>query len=65
MKDNQIADTFALFGLDDAKCAEFARFAQAGPLTLQPEQPADFGLDCSTLSDDGAGVIEDVLAKLA
>ena len=46
-------------GLDDVKRAEFASFTQRGPLNLEPEQPADFRLDCPMLSD------EDALALLA
>jgi hypothetical protein len=63
MDDNQIAEIFDRFGLDTATREEFARFAQQGPLRLEPEQPADFLLDCSTLTEDAAN--EEGLAELA
>lgn len=64
MDENQIAEMFAHFGLDAAKRDEFARFAQQGPLSLEPELPADFRLDCMTLSEHDAQS-EDTLAELA
>jgi hypothetical protein len=63
MDENRIAEIFDRFGLDVAKREEFARFAQQGPLSLEPEQPADFRLDCSTLSEESSE--EDVIAELA
>ncbi len=63
MDENRIAEIFDRFGLDTAKREEFARFARQGPLRLEPEQPADFRLDCSTLSEESSE--EDVIAELA
>jgi hypothetical protein len=54
MDDNRIADIFDRLGLDTSKRDEFARFAQQGPLRIEPEQLADFRLDCSTLSDESS-----------
>lgn len=63
MNEKRIAEILAIFELDEAKREEFARFAHQGPLSLEPEQPADFGLDCSTLSDEPSD--EGALAELA
>lgn len=52
MDADRVVEMFERLGLNDEKRAEFVRFAQQGPLSLEPEQPADFRLDCSTLSDD-------------
>jgi hypothetical protein len=67
MDENRIEQMFQRFGLDAAKREEFARFAQQGPLSLEPEQPADFRLDCMTLSEEPADNLftEETLAKLA
>jgi len=63
MDEKRIAEMLATFELDEVKRLEFARFAREGPVSLQPEQPADFRLDCSTLSEKP--VEEDELAELA
>ena len=63
MDENQIGEIFERFGLTASKREEFLQFAQQGPLSLEPQQPADFRLDCMTLSEDSSG--EDRVAELA
>jgi hypothetical protein len=62
MDEKRIAALYDRLGLDEAKRAEFAHLAQQGPLSLEPEQPADFRLDCSTLTEGDAD--EEGLAEL-
>jgi hypothetical protein len=67
MADHRVAETFEKLGLEtQEKRDAFARFAQQGPLRIEPEHPADFRLDCMTLTNDDVTIAnEDALAELA
>lgn len=59
--DRRVSELLELLGLNDAaRRQELVRLGSEGPLRLEPEQPANFRLDSTTVSDD-----EDAFAELA